>query len=63
MRMETTLGELQSASNGLKLLRCAPWSISLFYVLQFPYPVTLNVSLLLALSLLQSVGRHSALGN
>lgn len=63
MRTETTLRELCRTLNGLKLLRCAPWSLSKFYVLQLPHPVTLNVAPLLTLSLLQSVGRHSALGN
>lgn len=51
---ETALGKLWSASNQLKLFTRAPLSISLFCVLQFPHPILLNVSSLLALCLLQS---------
>lgn len=55
------LGKLLSASNWLKLFEWAPWSISLFYVLQFPHPIILNVSPSLhAACLLQSgEPRHS----
>lgn len=38
------LGKVRSTTNWLKLFKWAPWSISLFYVLQFPHPIILNVS-------------------